>query len=332
MAKLKRRDFLSGFGSAFLARNLLSGPARADAYPSRPLTMVVSLAAGSGMDVIVRAYSEPLAQRLGKPVIIDNRPGATNIIAANALVNAPADGYTFLVATSGTVAINPAIFKKLPYDVAQDFVPVSLYVKSPFVLVVNPALPIESVPDLVRYAKEKPGTLNFGSSGIGGAPHLVTEMLNQRFGLGMQHVPYKSGPQAIGDVAGGHVSLAFTEAGAALPLVAGGQLRAIGVSSATRIPTLPDVPTIAEAMNLPDFEAVSWHALIAKSGTPAEIVDRMHAEMQRATALPEVREKIAAVGLLPIESPSVPDMQRYFAAETAKWGGLVKSLGLEHSQ
>ena len=332
MVELKRRSLVLGLASSAFAPSALRGQERADGYPTRPITMIVSLAAGSGMDVIVRAYGEPLSQRLGKPVIIDNRPGATNIIAANALVTAPADGYTFLVATSGTVAINPAIFKKLPYDVAHDFVPVSLYVKSPFVLVVNPALPVHSVSDLIAYAKERPGTLNFSSSGIGGAPHLVSEMLNRRFALGMQHVPYKSGPQAIGDVAGGHVSLAFTEAGAALPLVASGQLRAIAVSSATRIPMLPDVPSIAEATGLPDFEAVSWHALIAKTGTPPEIVARMHEEMQRATALPGVREKIAAVGLIPMDSPSVAEMQHYFAAETAKWGALVKSLGLEHSQ
>lgn len=315
---------LLGLGAALSA----SLGAAQDTYPARPITLIVSLAAGTGMDVVARTYAEKLSLTLAKPVVVDNRPGAATVIAASAVASAPADGYTYLVATSGTVAINPHLFKSIPYDPVRDFVPVSLYLKSAFVLVVNPALPIHSMADLIRYAQERP--LSFSSSGTGNAPHLVAEFINQRFGLRMTHVPYKSGPQAINDVAAGHVQLSVSEAGAAMPLIQSGQLRAIAVSSATRVPSLPDVPSMAEATSS-DIEAVSWHALLARRGTPEDIVLRMHEEMARAVASTDVQQRISAAGLLPMHPLSVREIERYIAAESERWGALVKSLGLERS-
>ena len=226
------------------------------------------------------------------------------------------------------MAIRPTMFKKPPYDPNTDFVPLSHYLKSPFVLVVNPDLPIKSVPDLIAYAKAQPGKVAFSSTSIGGAPHLSGEYINQRFGVQMTHVPYKISPQAIQDVAAGHVQLTFAEAAASLELIRGGKLRALAVTSTTRLGTLPDVPPFAEASGIPDFEAVSWHMLFARAGTPKEIVDRLHTEMTRIIATPELQTRMTSLGLIPYPPPPIAELQRYIKSEIDKWGGLVKSLGL----
>jgi tripartite-type tricarboxylate transporter receptor subunit TctC len=221
------------------------------------------------------------------------------------------------------------MLKKMPYDHLKDFTPISLYVKSPFVLVVNPSLPIRTVAELVSYAKERPGKLSYSSPGTSSALHLAFQMMNQQFGLDIVHVPYKSTPQSIADIVSGHVQMSFAEAGASQSLIRDGKLRALAVSSATRFGTLPDVLPFAEAGNVPDFEAVSWHVLVARAGTPREIVTKLHDEMQRIMKEPEVRERITNLGLIPFESPSVEGIQRYVAAEAEKWGAVVKKLGLE---
>ena len=201
-------------------------PAHAQPYPSRPITIVVALAAGTGMDIVVRTYAEKLSQTLGRPIIIENRPGNAGLAAVDGALKAPADGYTLLAATSSAMAIRPTMFKKPPYDPNTDFVPLSHYLKSPFVLVVNPDLPIKSVPDLIAYVKARPGKIAFSSTSIGGAPHLSGEYINQRFGVQMTHVRYKISPQAIQDVAAAMVQLTFAEAAASLALIRDGKLRA----------------------------------------------------------------------------------------------------------
>ncbi|MBX9772767.1 MAG: tripartite tricarboxylate transporter substrate binding protein [Xanthobacteraceae bacterium] len=303
-------------------------PAQAQPYPSRPITIVVALAAGTGMDIVVRSYADKLSQTLGRPVIIENRPGNAGLAAVDGALKAPADGYTLLAATSSAMAIRPTMFKKPPYDPNTDFVPLSHYLKSPFVLVVNPDLPIKSVPDLIAYAKANPGKVAFSSTSIGGAPHLSGEYINQRFGVQMTHVPYKISPQAIQDVAAGHVQLTFAEAAASLELIRGGKLRALAVTSTTRLGTLPDVPPFAEASGIPDFEAVSWHMLFARAGTPKDIVDKLHAEMSRIIATPELQTRMSSLGLIPYPPPPIAETQAYIKSEIDKWGGLVKSLGL----
>jgi tripartite-type tricarboxylate transporter receptor subunit TctC len=303
-------------------------PAQAQPYPSRPITIVVALAAGTGMDIVVRSYAEKLSQTLGRPIIIENRPGNAGLAAVDGALKAPPDGYTLLAATSSAMAIRPSMFKKPPYDPNTDFVPISHYLKSPFVLVVNPDLPIKSVPDLIAYVKDRPGKIAFSSTSIGGAPHLSGEYINQRFGVQMTHVPYKISPQAIQDVAAGHVQLTFAEAAASLELIRGGKLRALAVTSTTRLGTLPDVPSFAEASGIADFEAVSWHMLFARSGMPQEIVERLHTEMSRIIATPELQTRMTSLGLIPYPPPPVAESQRYIKSEIEKWGGLVKSLGL----
>jgi tripartite-type tricarboxylate transporter receptor subunit TctC len=306
-------------------------PAQAE-YPERPVTIMVSLAAGSGMDVLVRLYADKLSQAFGKPVIVENRPGASLMLAANTVANSTPDGHTLLVSTSSAMAINLTLFKQVTYDPERDFVPISLYVKSPFILVVNPDLPVKSVPDLIAYVKANQGKLSYSSPGAGVAQHLSMEYMKNQFGLEITHVPYRSTPQSIQDIAAGHVAMGWAEAGASIPLIKEGKLRALAVSSATRLPLLPDVPPFAEAAPAPGFEAVSWHMLLAPAKTPKDIVDRLHAEMKRALADPELRQKIETIGLIPFDTPSIEDLRAYRRAEQEKWGALVRKLGLEGAQ
>src|SRR6186713_1048618 len=288
---LVRRALLAATVAAVAA----GAPARAQDYPTRPVTIVVPLAAGSGMDALVRLYAEKLQVALGKPVVVDNRPGAALMLAAAAVATAPADGYTLLVSTSSAMAINPVLYKKVNYDHVRDFVPISLYVKSPFILVVNPDLPAKSVPELIAYAKANQGKLSYSSPGAGVAQHLSMEYMKNQFGLEITHVPYRSTPQSIQDIAAGHIALGWAEAGASIPLIKDGKLRALAVSSTTRLPLLPEVPPLAEAAPAPGFEAVSWHMLLAPAKTPRDIADRLHAEMKRILAEPELKQKIETI-------------------------------------
>jgi tripartite-type tricarboxylate transporter receptor subunit TctC len=220
---------------------------QAQDYPARPITIVVPLAAGTGMDVIARLYAEKLSQSLGKPVVIENKPGASTMLGTAAVASAAPDGYTLLVATSAALSINPTLFKQIAYDPEKDLVPVSLYLKSPFILIVDPTLPVNSVPELIEYAKKSPAPLNYSSPGAGGLPYLSVELMNSRFGLKMTHVPYRNSPQAVTDVAAGHVSLSIAEAGASLALIREGKVRALAVTSTQRLPAHPSVPPMAEA-------------------------------------------------------------------------------------
>ena len=317
---------------AALALVLAVAPPALAQYPNRPVTIMVSLAAGSGMDVLVRLYADKLSQSLGKPVIVENRPGASLMLAANAVAAAPPDGHTLLVSTSSAMAINLTLFKQVSYDPDRDFIPISLYVKSPFILVVNPDIPAKSVPELIKYLRENQGKVSYSSPGAGVAQHLSMEYMKAQFGLEITHVPYRATPQSIQDIAAGHIALGWAEAGASIPLIRDGKLRALAVSSTTRLPLLPDVPPFAEAAPAPGFEAVSWHMLLAPAKTPRDIVDRLHAEMKRILADPELKQKIETIGLIPFDTPGIEDLRAYRKAEQDKWGALVKKLGLEGSQ
>jgi tripartite-type tricarboxylate transporter receptor subunit TctC len=271
--------------------------ASAQTYPTKPITLVVPLAAGTGMDTIARLYADQLAQSLGKPVIVENRPGASMMLATASVASAPADGYTLLIATSGTFAINPVLYKKINYDPDKDFTPIALYVKSPFVLIVNPALPIRSVPDFIKLAKESTTPLTYSTPGVGLMQHLSAEFMKQRFGFDATHVPYRSTPASVTDIVAGHVAFGFAEAGASVPLIKEGKLRAIAVSSKTRLPILPEVPPFAEASGASDYEAVSWHALLAPAATPAPVIEQLDGAMKRIMAAPDMVKKVARSGL-----------------------------------
>ena len=301
-----------------------------EAYPAKPVTIILPLAAGSGLDIVARLYAEKLQDALGKPVVVENRPGAALMLATQMVATAPPDGYTLLVATSSALAINPVLYKQINYDPAS-FIPISLYLKSPFILVVNPELPAKTVPELIDLAKKRKD-LNYSSPGAGVAQHLSMEFMKKRFDLEITHVPYRNTPQSILDIASGHVQLGFVEAGASVPLIKDGKLRPLAVSSAARLPILADVPPFADVSGAKDFEAVSWHALLAPAGTPQPIIDRLHNEMKKIMADPSVKEKVAALGLIPFDTPSVDGIKAYLASERQKWGTLVRQLGLEGSQ
>ena len=315
-----------------LVAALSSGSAGAQGYPTKTVTIIVPLAAGTGMDTLVRLYGDKLAQVLGRPVVVENRPGAALALGAAAIATAAPDGHTIGVLTSGPMAIGPVLYKKVNDDPQKDFVPLSLYVKSPLVLVVDPALPIKSVPELIQYAKASAKPLTYSTPGAGAFQHLSTEFMGQRFGLKFTHVPYKSTPQSVQDIAAGHVNFGFVEAGASLPLVRSGKVRALAVSSLTRLPTLPDVVPFAEAASAPGFEAVSWHVLFAPAATPKDIVARLHAEMKKIMSDPEMQKRAANIGLLPLDPPSIEETQKYIASERDKWGSLVRKLGLAGTQ
>ena len=311
---------------------LVSGaPALAQSYPTRPISIVVPIAAGTGMDLLARMYGEQLSQRLGKPVIVENRPGAGLTLAPSTVAKAPADGYTLMVGVTGTFATYPVLYKKLNYD-PKDFTPIAMYVKSPFVLVVNPDLPVHSAQDFIKLAKEKSPPLTYSTPGAGTMQHLAVEAMRKIFNFDLTQVPYTNTSQSVTDIVAGHVNSGVAEAGASVPLIKGGKLRALAVTSTARFATLPDVPPFAEAANAPGFEAVSWHALVAPAGTPREIVERLHAEMKQIMASPEITAQIVKLGLIPFETPSIPEMQAYIKADQEKWGAIVRDLGLAGTQ
>ena len=322
------RDAMVALGLFALGPSLTS----AQDYPSRPVTIVVPLAAGTGLDIIARFYGERLAQSLGKPVVIENRPGAGMIPATQAALAAPPDGHTLLVATSSTLSINQTLFKQLPYDPEKDLVPIAHYITAPFILAINPSLPVRTVPEFIKYAKEQPNPLNYSSPAGGGVAHFAVELMKHRFDLRLTHVPYRNSPQSIMDIAAGHVSFAFAESGASLPLIREGKLRALAVSSVQRLPGEPSVPTFAEASGVADYEAVAWHILVAHAKTPKPIIDRLHAEMKRIMALPEMQQRISNMGLIPLDPPSIVETERYIKSETAKWSGVLKNIGLAGTQ
>jgi tripartite-type tricarboxylate transporter receptor subunit TctC len=305
----------------------------AESYPSRLVTIIVPLAAGTGMDSIVRIYAEELSKSLGQPVVVENQPGAAMMLATAAASRAAPDGQTLLVAAIAPMAINQTLYKKVSYDPDKDFIPIALYAKSPFVLVVDPALKIGSVAEFIARAKsaaDKP--LTYSTPGAGFLQHLAMEFMKQKFAFEATHVPYRSSPQTITDVVGGHIAASFAEMGASLPLILTGKLKALAVTSLSRLSTLPDVPTLAEALNLPGYEAVSWHAMFVPAGTPAEIVDRLHSEMKEITGRKAFQDKVAEIGLLPVDTASSDEVRQYIRSERSKWSVVVKELGLEGSQ
>lgn len=309
-----------------------SATSQAQQYPTKSVTIVVPLAAGTGMDSLVRIYAEDLSKSLGQPVVVENQPGAAMMLATSAVARAAPDGHTLLVAAIAPMAINQTLYKQINYDPDKDLVPIALYAKSPFVLIVSPASGIASVPDFIKRAKESGADpLTYSTPGAGFLQHLAMEFMKQKYGFAATHVPYKSSPQSISDVVAGHVKASIAEMGASLALIREGKLKALASTSLARLSTLPDVPTIAEATGT-DFEAVSWHVLLAPAATPKPVVDRLHAEMKRISGSEAFKKRATDIGLLPLETQSVDEVRNYIRSERSKWSGVVKSLGLEGSQ
>ena len=297
----------------------------AQAYPTKPIRIVVPFPAGGTTDVLARAAAQKLAETLGQPAVVDNRPGAGGNIGAELVAKSAPDGYTLLMGTVGTHAINPGLYPKLPYDHVKDFAPVILVAGVPNVLVINPALPVNSVQELIAYAKANPGKLNFASSGNGTSIHLSAELFKTMAGVQMTHVPYKGSAPALQDLVGGQVQLMFDNLPSSLALIKGGKLKALAVTSATRAAALPDVPTLAES-GLPGFEASSWFGLLAPTGTPPPVIARLNGEIAKWLATPEAKEKLLAQGAN-AAGGTPEDFARFITAETAKWQKVVKESG-----
>src|SRR5262245_46473583 len=305
-------------------------PARANDYPARAITIVVPFTPGGAGDLLSRLLGQKLEQAWGKPVVIENKPGAGSLIGASAVAKAQPDGYTLLMAPSGTLAVNGTLYKSLPYDPLGDFVPVALAAQTPFALIVNPALPVKSVPELVSYAKAKGEPLAFATVGPGLPHHLFGELFKSMTGIAMTPVPYKGSLPALNDVVAGHVPLMFCDLGPAGPMIAAGKVRALGVTTKTRVAAVADVPPLAEA-GVPGFDAASWQMLVAPAKTPPGVIARLHAELKTILAQPEIGDAIARNGMVPMENASLAALQSFVRSEVTRWGKVVEQAGIAQS-
>jgi tripartite-type tricarboxylate transporter receptor subunit TctC len=312
--------------SALLALGVAATAATAHAtYPDRPIKLVVGFPAGQATDMIARVFAKKLQDALGQPVIVDNKAGAAGIIGSELVAKAPADGYTLLVGSSGTMAINPSLYSKLPYHPLKDFQPVSILAIVPLFLAVNPQFPAQNAADLVKLAKATPGKINYGSAGSGVTSHLTMELFKNAQNIEMTHVPYKGSPAAVTDLIGGQVSVMFDTGPALLPHMRTGKVRVLAVASKQRNGAAPNVPTMAEA-GLGNFEAPAWVGLAAPKGVPKEVVDALQKAMASWRDAPEVREQLTAVGAEPA-AMSAAEFTKYIQAEMDKWSVAVKLSG-----
>ena len=308
-----------------------SAPAETLDYPNRAVTFVVPFAPGGSTSIIARIVAQKLEQRLGKPFVIENRPGSGGMIAVAAVAHGATDGYTIMMASSTALAINVNVRKQLPYDPRKDITPIALLARMPYVLVVNPDLPVKSVDDLVRLIKSKPGQLSFASVGPGTIHHLNAELFKSTFDLNVVHVPYKGTAPALQDVVGGHVQFMFSDVPPTRPLIASGQLRALGVTTRERVAALPDVPPLAE-VGIPNYDLASWHSISAAAGVPAPIIDKLATEIRIVMNDAEVQRLLSQEGAIPQVSPAPAEFKRFVDSEIERWGALVAKAGILHSQ
>ncbi len=301
-------------------------PVAAQTYPAKPIRFIVPFPPGGGNDLIARELSQHLTESLGQPMVVDNRPGASTLIGAEAAAKASPDGYTLFMGNNSTLTINPHLYKKLPYDAVRDFAPLSLLASAPFVLLAHPSVPAQSVKELIALARQRPGQLNFGSSGLGIATHLAGEMFKLMARVDIVHIPYKGAAPALTDLIGGQIELLFNNVISAMPHVRSGRLRALAVTSKTRSHALPQVPAVAEA-GLPDYEASVWYAVLAPARAPAPVRTRLHGEFVKALQQPRVQDRLASDGASIVGStPEV--LARTIEADLARWGKVIKQNGI----
>ncbi len=318
---------LAGLVFAALAGSV----ARADDYPVRAVTIVNPFAPGGGTDLLARMVAQKLEQRLGKSFVIENKTGAGSIIAAVAVQKSAPDGYTLLMAPTPTMAVNVSLYKSLPYEPLTDFIPLALLAQTPFILIVNPSLPVKSVPDLLAYAKANPDKMVFASAGPGVPHHLFMELFMSVTGMKASHVPYRGSLPALNDVIAGHVPMMFVDIGPATGALQAGTVRPLGVSARFRVPGFESIPPIAE-VGLPAFEAVGWQMLVAPAKTPRPIVDRLNRELTDILAQADTKEQVLKYGFLPVANRSVAALQEFVKSETARWGKVVTEAGIAGSQ
>jgi tripartite-type tricarboxylate transporter receptor subunit TctC len=311
----------------FVAVIVSSSAWGAEVYPAKPIRMIVPVAPGGGADITARAVGLKMAETFGQQVIIDNRAGAGGIVGFEAAARAAPDGYTVLQASIGPLVVTPQITKKLPYDVFRDYAPVARAVSALNMLVVHPSLPVHSVKEFIAYAKNNPGRLNYGSSGAGRADHLAGEMFNAMAGVSMQHVPYKGGAPAMTDLLSGSIQLIFATLSTSVMHVKAGKIRAIAMTSMRRWDQMPDIPTVDEA-GVPGFAVDNWYGFAVPKGTPPGRVALLHREINRSLELPEVKTRLAALGIVPFLLPAPEAFGDYIRAEHKKYGKVVADAGI----
>lgn len=309
---------------ALLAAALVAAPALAQRYPTKTVRIVVGFPAGGATDVVARAVGQRLSDAFGQTFLVDNRPGAASNIGAEAVARSAADGYTLLMG-SISLAINPTLYAKLPYNALRDFIPVIRVTNTPFMACVHPSLPVRSVKDLIALARARPGQLQYASAGNGSGAHLFTELFRSMAGIDVQHIPYKGAAPAMTDLMSGQIPFMFDNIISMAPQARAGRIRCVAVTTATRSPIAPDLPTVAEA-GLPGYEANAWFGLFAPVGTPVEVVDRLNAEVNRALELPALRERLQALGCEPAGGTAA-QYAAFFRSEVDKWGKVVRSAG-----
>lgn len=294
----------------------------------RPIRLIVGFPPGGINDLVARIVGQSVSESLGQPIVIENRPGAGGTIGANAVAKADPDGYTLLVGSVSNLAMAPSQYKNLAYDPIKDFAPVSLVAASPNIMVVPNDSPIHSVPDLIALAKKQPGSMNYASAGNGTSNHLTVELLKTMAGIDLVHVPYRGDAPGMTDVLAGRIQMMFPTLPVALPQIKAGQLRAIAVSSPKRSDLVPEIPTVAESGNLPEFAVSVWVGILAPAGTSPEIVSRLNVEIRKALASTAVREQLGAQGTEPATAGEPKDFGLYLAAETKKWSEVAKAAGI----
>jgi tripartite-type tricarboxylate transporter receptor subunit TctC len=321
---MKRTSSGSMIAALLLAATFVAAPpAGAQAYPAKQVTLIVPYPPGGGTDFFARTVGQKMAESLGQPVIVDNRPGAATIIGAQLVAKAPADGYTVLLGDTATYAVNPGLYKKLPYDPLKDFAPVSLTGRFALLLVVNPSvIGVNSVKELIEQARKQPGKINYASPGLGSPHHLAMELFKQQAGIDLTHVPYKGAAPAVQDLLGGRIPVMFLDLAAGAPQIRGGKLKALAVASPKRIAALPDLATIDQS-GVAGFEAWAWQGLAVPAATPKEVVAKLHAAYVNAISDPTVRQKIVEAGIEPLQS-TPQQLADYMVSEAAKWAKVIK--------
>ena len=305
---------------------LSCGVTLAQPFPQKPIKLIVGFPPGGGVDIIARSISQPLSERLGQPVIVENRPGAGGNIAAEQVAHAPADGHTLLVSAVSSLAISASLYKAPRYDLLKDLAPVAVVASVPNVLVVHPSVKATNVKEFIAFVKANPGKVNFGSAGNGTTVHFSGELFKSMAGINMVHVPYKGAAPAMADLLGGQVQVMFDFLSAAAPHIKSGKLRALGVTGTTRSPVLPNVPTIAEA-GLPGYNVLGSFGVMAPTGTPADVVNRLNREIAAVVNLPEVKERLISYAATP-EQLTPEEFARVLKAEVAKWAKIVDATGV----
>jgi tripartite-type tricarboxylate transporter receptor subunit TctC len=317
---------LRAVSAAAVLLALAVGSQAADTYPTRPVRLIVPYAPGGNGDIVGRIVADGLTSRLGQQVVVDNRAGGASIIGTDLAAKAPPDGYTLLVVAS-TIAVNPSLVAKLPYDTLKDLVPISLVGQTPQVLLINPSMPVTTVKEFIALVKSKPGVFNYGSTGVGSTANMAGALLNLMAGIKLVHVPYKGTAQSLTDVIAGHLHVAIPSLTSSLPHIRSGRLRALGLTSTKRSSQLPDVPTIAEA-GVPGYQAVIWNGVLAPTGTPKPILDRLSREVATAMRSPEATQRYGALGAETIGS-SPEEFSKFLRSEIEQYARVVRESGMK---